>query len=130
MPYHGLGSGIKRALTDWSQIDFHDDHDGCLFTVTIHRKSTAALELKDISVLKVHEKDYSAPLKRKFAPLTDFQVQLLDYISVTPGISYDRLVELTQKDRTTIMRNISKLKDVGILKRIGSRKTGHWVVIS
>jgi ATP-dependent DNA helicase RecG len=33
----GLGSGIKRALEDWPEIDFADDRDGCLFTVTVHR---------------------------------------------------------------------------------------------
>lgn len=39
LPYHGLGSGIKRALDQWPKIDFIDDRDGCLFTVIIHRKT-------------------------------------------------------------------------------------------
>ena len=30
LPYHGLGSGIKRALDAWQQIDFTDNRDGCL----------------------------------------------------------------------------------------------------
>jgi predicted HTH transcriptional regulator len=38
LPYHGLGSGIKRALAAWPQIDFADNRDGCLFTATVHRK--------------------------------------------------------------------------------------------
>ncbi|MFZ2423796.1 MAG: RNA-binding domain-containing protein, partial [Anaerolineae bacterium] len=38
LPYRGLGSGIKRALEDWPEIDFTDDRDGCLFTATVHRK--------------------------------------------------------------------------------------------
>ncbi|MBF0158640.1 MAG: putative DNA binding domain-containing protein [Magnetococcales bacterium] len=37
LPYRGIGSGIKRALANWPEIDFSDDRDGCLFTVTIHR---------------------------------------------------------------------------------------------
>ena len=37
-PYHGLGSGIKRALDAWPYIDFMDDQEACLFTVTVHRK--------------------------------------------------------------------------------------------
>jgi len=37
LPYHGLGSGIKRALSLWPQIEFTDDRDGCLFTSTVHR---------------------------------------------------------------------------------------------
>jgi ATP-dependent DNA helicase RecG len=37
LPYHGLGSGIKRALEEWPQIAFTDDREGCLFTATVHR---------------------------------------------------------------------------------------------
>jgi predicted HTH transcriptional regulator len=37
LPYHGLGSGIKRVLEEWSDIKFVDDHEGCLFTVTVAR---------------------------------------------------------------------------------------------
>ncbi len=33
-----LGSGIKRALEKWHDIDFTDDREGCLFTATIPRK--------------------------------------------------------------------------------------------
>jgi len=39
LPYRGLGSGIKRALDAWPEIDFIDDRDGCLFTATVHRKT-------------------------------------------------------------------------------------------
>ncbi|MCY4338745.1 MAG: putative DNA binding domain-containing protein [Gammaproteobacteria bacterium] len=41
LPYHGLGSGIKRALEAWPHIDFTDDQGACLFTVTVHRKQAA-----------------------------------------------------------------------------------------
>lgn len=38
LPDHGLGSGIKRALGQWPDIDFKDDRDACLFISTIYRK--------------------------------------------------------------------------------------------
>ena len=37
-PYRGPGSGIKRALEDWPEIDLTGDRDGCLFTATVHRR--------------------------------------------------------------------------------------------
>lgn len=126
LPYHGLGSGIKRALAEWQQIDFADDRDGCLFTVTVHRKPVEELTLADKGALNVQIKKQSAPIN---APLSDIQRQLLDLIRSTPAISYDQLAELTQKDRSTVMRNIGKLKETGALKRVGSRKTGHWEVL-
>ncbi len=44
LPYRGLGSGVKRALEEWSHIDFVEDREGCLFTVKVRRKVTANLE--------------------------------------------------------------------------------------
>jgi ATP-dependent DNA helicase RecG len=49
LPYHGLGSGIKRALAEWPEIDFADDRDGCLFTATVHRKPVEELESVNIA---------------------------------------------------------------------------------
>jgi ATP-dependent DNA helicase RecG len=49
LPYHGLGSGIKRALEKWPAIDFADDHDGCLFTATVRRKPVGELDLANIT---------------------------------------------------------------------------------
>ena len=122
LPYHGLGSGIKRALEKWPDIDFADDHDGCLFTATVHRKPVEELALVDKGAIKMQD----APLKTS---LSDFQVQLLDFIRSNRTVSYDELADMTQKDRTTVMRNIGKLKNAGILRRVGSKKTGHWEVI-
>lgn len=39
LPYRGLGSGIIRALKAYPDIDFENDQDGNLFTVTIYRQS-------------------------------------------------------------------------------------------
>ena len=39
LPYHGLGSRIKRAIEAWSDIEFKNDYEGCLFTVVVHRKN-------------------------------------------------------------------------------------------
>jgi ATP-dependent DNA helicase RecG len=126
LPYHGLGSGIKRALEKWPSIDFADDHDGCLFTATVHRKPVEKLTLADKDALKGQIKGHRAPIN---APISAVQMQLLDFLRSNPSISYDELAELTQKDRSTVMRNIGKLKSAGMLQRVGSRKTGHWEII-
>jgi len=38
LPYRGIGSGIIRALKEYPDIDFVDDHDGNRFIVTILRE--------------------------------------------------------------------------------------------
>ncbi|HZX49387.1 MAG TPA: RNA-binding domain-containing protein [Nitrospirota bacterium] len=37
LPYRGLGTGIRRALKAYPEIDFDDDHSGNQFKVTIKR---------------------------------------------------------------------------------------------
>jgi predicted HTH transcriptional regulator len=90
-----------------------DKQDGILFT----SKSLT---------LKVQKSEKTAPLK---ASLTRFQMQLLARVKEDPSISYDVLAEKLERNRTTLIRNIQKLKNVGALKRIGSKKTGYWEVI-
>ena len=37
----------QNALEQWPQIDVADDHDGCLFRVTVTRKPVEELDLVD-----------------------------------------------------------------------------------
>jgi len=50
LPYHGLGSGIKRALEEWPEIGFLDDRDGCLFTATVRRTTKQATTAGQVAV--------------------------------------------------------------------------------
>lgn len=87
----------------------------------------ASLEKKEgvKDALKVQKTDQNASIN---APLTDFQVQLVDLVVENPFISYEVLAEKLNKNRTTVMRNIQKLKELGILKRVGPKKSGYWEV--
>ncbi len=38
IPYRGLGSGIRRAIKEYPNIDFEDDHEGNIFKVIITRQ--------------------------------------------------------------------------------------------
>ena len=53
---------------------------------------------------------------------------MLRMIQDNPMVSYDEMAIQLQKDRTTIMRNMRKLRDMKITSRTGSRKTGHWEI--
>ena len=53
LPYHRLGSGIKRALYAWPDIDFTDDREGSLFTVTVHRKKEKSSVKTEVLILRL-----------------------------------------------------------------------------
>lgn len=38
LPYRGLGTGIRRALQKYSEIDFENDLEGNQFKVIIQRR--------------------------------------------------------------------------------------------
>ncbi len=121
LPYHGLGSGIKRALEKWPAIDFTDDHDGCLFTATVHRKPVEELDLADKGALT----GQVAGLSGHSDPIND----LINALRTEPSAGYAKLAERLEVSEATIKRNIQKLKQQNRIRRIGSKKTGHWEVI-
>ena len=117
LPYHGLGSGIKRALTDWPGIDFVDDHDGCLFTAKVHRKPVEELKLVD-------ESQKSSP---KSSPKTE--TKLLELISRDPSITSEQMGVALGITKRAVLKQIDKLKGDGRLRRVGPAKGGHWEVL-
>ena len=113
LPYHGLGSGIARALDAWPQIDFIDDRDGCLFTAIVQRK-------KIVEYTQTEEQ-----LKTSGKTSGKFLSNLKQDKNLTiPDLA--RLIGVTER---SIERNIRKLQDLGLLRRIGPAKGGHWEVI-
>jgi len=67
-----------------------------------------------------------AEKRPKYASLNLLQQQIIEFIEADSSVSYEKMAEVTQKDISTIRRNIQKLKGMGLLEREGSKKTGKW----
>ena len=117
LPYHGLGSGIKRALEAWPQTDFADDHDGCLFTATVFRDPLEELNLA--AVPPINSGKTSGKTSGKIVGL----------MRGTPAISIPELAGIIGVTERSIERNIQKLQRNGIIRRIGPAKGGYWEVM-
>ncbi len=61
-------------------------------------------------------------------PLNKIQVQLLSALKTKPKADYATLAKILDVSPATVKRNFQKLKNIGALKRIGSKKTGYWEV--
>ena len=55
-------------------------------------------------------------------------MKILDLMRETPDISLPRIAERLGMDRSSIAKQVRKLKEQGSICRIGSDKTGHWEV--
>lgn len=107
MKYFGI-SEFQQKAPNYCNLDV-------IISVGYRVNPVGELDLAGKGAIKMQD----APLKTS---LSDFQAQLLDFIRSHRAVSYDELADMTQKERTTVMRNIGKLKDAGILRRVGSPK--------
>ena len=55
--------------------------------------------------------------------------RIVEAINANCRITYDALAGITGASRRTISREIKMLSQRGIIRRIGSDKTGHWKII-
>jgi len=57
------------------------------------------------------------------------KANIIKFIKDNPSISVKELSNLLNITTRTIERNIKQLKEMGVLERIGSDKTGSWIII-
>ena len=106
LPYKGVGSGIRRALDEWPDIDFQDDREGGLFTVTVHR-----------TVMTGSGKSSGKSSGKILKLLSEDPEMTIPQLAAEIGIS-TRAVE----------KQIAGLRKKKLLKRVGPAEGGHWEV--
>lgn len=133
LPYRGLGTGIRRALAEWRAIELKNDQDSCTFTAVVCMESGADRPVKAAEEARNGRRN--APddpnIMDKLppdAPISAVQVQILHLIASDNTMSYGEMAQRLSKDRTTVMRNVQKLKMQGYLRRIGAKRSGHWEI--
>ena len=55
--------------------------------------------------------------------------QVLETIKITPNLSYTQIALKIGKSPATVKRALAKLKEMNLIKRVGSDKSGHWEVL-
>jgi predicted HTH transcriptional regulator len=103
------GSGIKKILKEYEDNDlpqFFSDQQ--YFIVTLLNKNFYNNSVKDSSV-KSSDK-------------------ILKIINENQSITLPEIAELVGISKRAVEKQIAKLKDEGVLKRVGGRKNGYWEV--
>jgi len=81
-------------------------------------------------VFKRKEEGPKGVLKEVLKDLTENQRKILQSIKKNPKITSEELAEVVGISSRKIRENIRKLKDEGLIKRMGGRKEGYWEVRS
>ena len=115
------GTGIKRIHDECAKNSVKVDFKRCKggFSVVFYRKT-----IFEGAASAPANAPANAPVK-----LTGLQEQLLTLIKQEPKATLDSLAGQSGKDRSTVRRNIAKLKGIGILRRVGSDKDGYWEIV-
>ena len=50
-------------------------------------------------------------------------------IKDNPFITQDELSKVIGLSRKSIIQNMNKMKDNGLIKRVGAAKNGHWEIL-
>ena len=119
LPYHGLGSGITRALAAWPEIDFSNDFDGCLFTATVRRPVLSDV----VGSLGITSGIASGKMSGKTSG------KILAAVKQNARITIPDLAAFIGITERSVERNIQKLQAAGLLRRIGPAKSGYWEVV-
>ncbi|MBQ4443230.1 MAG: putative DNA binding domain-containing protein, partial [Clostridia bacterium] len=120
------GSGLKK-ITDNTNALFNDgkNHveffsDRNYFKVTIHN-ALYGKKQKGASVNANVNAGVNAGVK-----LSATQKAIIQLMRENTQITIKEMASALGKNETTVSRNISQLKEAGVVKRVGSDKTGHW----
>lgn len=140
LPYHGIGSGIRRALAGWPDIQFSDDHDGCVFTANVRRKplydhglpeSGRSLDgciVAERSVTKGVYYPNGGEIQSSRPELTARKRDILARIERDSRISRRKLADELGINPSAVSKHLESLKQAGYLRRIGGTR-GYWDVL-
>ena len=60
--------------------------------------------------------------------LSEIQSKIITLIAKNNTVSQSEIAKKLKINESTVYRNIEKLKQLGILERKGSDKTGNWII--
>lgn len=116
------GYGLKKIYNETRALDGYDESLRPLFKSTTSNFATTIFRLKDIGV------DGGNVTKDVLKELSERQRVILAMIASDVRITIENLSGKMSVNERTIRRDLSDLQGKGLLKRVGSRKDGHWVV--
>ncbi len=133
-----VGSGFPKIIAAWKETDWGEpqllnkldlDEVELVLPVPSTKAVRAADELsKGLTdgLPKGLSKRLSDGLSKG---LSETAAKILKLIYLDNYISREALAEKTGISVTSVQNHVNKLKSMGILKRIGSAKNGHWEVV-
>ena len=80
--------------------------------------------------LALEEKgDFFVAHLEKTTQKTPTKHAIVDILKHSPGLTRKEQAEVLGKSESTIKEHLARLKNDGIIKRVGSDRSGHWEIL-
>ena len=130
-----MGPGIVRILAEYPEIQLENDASAKEFKVIIKRiiqKREVATQKRETATQKGQFEDIDTTQKKEIATqknLDTTQNKVLEYFKDNPKATrVDAANALGNITEDGVKFIIAKLQKKGLLKRVGGRKYGEWLV--
>ena len=121
----GINETIDEINDELSKNDEINDE----INVGLSKNDVINDEINENADMNDEIKEANDEINKKDELLNSFK-QIVEILNELPEITIPELALKTGMSTKTTERNLSKLKELGIIQRVGSRKTGSWIVIS
>ncbi len=112
-------------MDEWEDIDFEDDREGTLFTVTIYRTSSESSDKIEGGAIK--QQEIEGGWEKSSGKSSD---KILELLLSEPKMTISRLAESLSISTRAVEKQIANLKERKLLERIEPAKGGYWHVKS
>ena len=120
------GSGFVKILRAWNEQHWMKPQ---VSEDTFHELTSVKLMYKIDEPSKRPSSDLEKDLINDLEKnLSENQIKIINFMSDNNNITQSELSNLIGINEKNIRNNIKKLKDLGLIQRIGSPKTGYWEV--
>ena len=133
--HKGMRPGILRILAEYPEIQLENDASAKEFKVIIKRiiqKREVATQKRETATQKGQFEDIETTQKKEIATqknLDTTQKKVLEYFKDNPKATrVDAANALGNITEDGVKFIIAKLQKKGLLKRVGGRKYGEWLV--
>ena len=130
-----MGPGIVRILAEYPEIQLENDASAKEFKVIIKRiiqKREVATQKRETATQKGQFEDIDTTQKKEIATqknLDTTQKKVMEYFKDNPKATrVDAANALGNITEDGVKFIIAKLQKKGLLKRVGGRKYGEWLV--
>jgi predicted HTH transcriptional regulator len=115
-----IGSGFPKIIAAWKQAGWD----------VPKLKNKIELDEVELTLPIPHSKDNQSGVSKGVSKgVSDTARSILNLIKDNPKIGRKELADKTEISLKNVQKHINRLKEVGLIQRIGSPKYGYWNVI-